>query len=1227
MLDTGCTRTCFRFGENFLRGIQTSSTNSQILCANSQMMPTAGSVKLALQFSPNFKPTADALIIKDLSAAAIIGLDVIHDLTITKNSKFVLVNGNKLSLCADSNNPKVCYTTNKLHLAPLSETMVQLKNPLKDTSYQFVAIDALRKQKFCDAITIAPSINNNSEFVTLLIANSSNQTQYIPKRTPICTIEYAQITSLNAVSEVSDTVQESIRVEDFQSCRLKLANQKGFSPQIGSIGDIGEKRKTELREIVDRFRLAFSMGEGDIGKLGYFRFTLPLLDERETAHQPPRPVPMHLKEKVDKEIGNWLELGIIEETQSGFNIPLIILKKSDGSIRVSLDARQLNTKLKPDRFPLPHLSDTLSTIGAKLSQGNECYVSTFDFARGYWQVQVEDRDQHKLAFSHRQKHYSAKRMLYGCSTAPSCFSRIMNRLFGDHPSFLLYLDDLIIIDNDYKAHLQSLEFLFRTCIKFGILLSAKKCHLAESTIQFLGHNIDKSGIKPLQKHIDAINAFPRPTNKQEVKRLLGMVNFNLKFVEGGSICLQPLYDICSIKKDFIWTETQERAFTEIKQKLQNAKGLRHRNPKLPLVLVSDASLFGAGATLYQQRKDELEVIGYFSRSFSSADQKRSMRAKELIALTLAIRHFEFFLIGTTFSCVSDHRSLLYLYREHMKTTLDLKLTNIFIYLQQFDFRIFYSPGSAPIMASADCLSRLPKFTLDELSKKCDDNNIPDKVFALLHTPAAEISTPMKTYLRALAKGNETQPPIPDTESTDAQTILLKFNDYIFDAKTIEERQRKCETLTAIFKRLEAGSKTACKKFRIDDNILFNITKDMKRIVLPFDIAKEFLKYCHTSYGHAGSKQLMKIVSKTVFIPKIEELSYDVTRLCIDCLRVKPRKMIRPSLIEKRTFECQPWAKTSVDIWDLGKTDRRGKRYLLTAVDHLTGFLECRALSKKTQSQTSEAMLSIILQHGLTTKVITDNGLEFSMNFSDVLERFRIVHVKTSAYMSMSNSKVERTHRELNQKLKLLDVKRSNWSEHYEYIKFLINNLPKSNNDNLSAAECLYGRALHVPFEVLQPVENTTEPYTKALNWYLTELHPSLMAYQFNKYAKMLEKDGEKKTPILKVGDYCLIWKPILDQGKLSKNWDGPYRVVRRYSKHSYKLVCDTTKRSFRRNIRHLRPLSKHNSTEKQEETLIQTTNAHDQRKTENRDTNPETYEDEFQNRRDFLALPFGLHSA
>ena len=83
-------------------------------------------------------------------------------------------------------------------------------------------------------------------------------------------------------------------------------------------------------------RLSFSMRPSDLRKLGYFRFTMPLIDESQTAHQPPRPIPIHLREKVDKEIENWQSLGIIQPTQSGFNIPLIIFKKADGSLRISL---------------------------------------------------------------------------------------------------------------------------------------------------------------------------------------------------------------------------------------------------------------------------------------------------------------------------------------------------------------------------------------------------------------------------------------------------------------------------------------------------------------------------------------------------------------------------------------------------------------------------------------------------------------------------------------------------------------------------------------------------------------------------------------------------------------------------------------------------------------------------------------------------------------------------
>jgi len=78
------------------------------------------------------------------------------------------------------------------------------------------------------------------------------------------------------------------------------------------------------------------------GKLSYFRYCLPLLDETQTAYQPQHPIPEKLKEKAKTEINNWRALGRISNNQSGFNIPLWILKKEDNSIRISLNARELN---------------------------------------------------------------------------------------------------------------------------------------------------------------------------------------------------------------------------------------------------------------------------------------------------------------------------------------------------------------------------------------------------------------------------------------------------------------------------------------------------------------------------------------------------------------------------------------------------------------------------------------------------------------------------------------------------------------------------------------------------------------------------------------------------------------------------------------------------------------------------------------------------------------------
>lgn len=236
-----------------------------------------------------------------------------------------------------------------------------------------------------------------------------------------------------------------------------------------------------------------------------------------------------------------------------------------------------------------------------------------------------------------------------------------------------------------------------------------------------------------------------------------------------------------------------------------------------------------------------------------------------------------------------------------------------------------------------------------------------------------------------------------------------------------------------------------------------------------------------------------------------------------------------------------------------------------------------------------------------------------------MDKFKILNVKTAAYQSRSNGKVERIHREIVAKLKLLGTKRGRWSDDWAYVQYLLNNLPKTSLDGLSAAEALYGRALHVPFETIEPIENDSEPYIKALNDYLTQIHPSLMKYQYEKYGKLLTKD-KCQAPVLKIGSTALIWKPDITQGKLSKSWAGPFVISKRISKDSYILRDPQTKRSYRRNIRHLRPVHSTESETKLDSNPVEETetNLNDQEKEKEK----EKFLDEFQRQTIFYQLPF-----
>ena len=149
----------------------------------------------------------------------------------------------------------------------------------------------------------------------------------------------------------------------------------------------------------------------------------------------------------------------------------MVVQKKDGSIRLCVDYRQLNTKTRKDAFPLPRIEETLDALS-----GAKCF-STLDLASGYNQVLVREQDREKTAFCTPFGLFEFNRMPFGLCNAPGTFQRLMERIFGDQSfhALLLYLDDIVIFSTTFQQHLQRLEMVLTRLQQHNLKLKLKIC--------------------------------------------------------------------------------------------------------------------------------------------------------------------------------------------------------------------------------------------------------------------------------------------------------------------------------------------------------------------------------------------------------------------------------------------------------------------------------------------------------------------------------------------------------------------------------------------------------------------------------------------------------------------------------------------------------------------------------------------------------------------------------
>ena len=162
-------------------------------------------------------------------------------------------------------------------------------------------------------------------------------------------------------------------------------------------------------------------------------------------------------EEVKKTIDELLAKGYIRRSFSPWAFPLLLVDKKDGSKRMCVDYRDLNTVTIKNKHPLPRIEDLFDLLRGA------CVFSKIDLRSGYFQLRIRPEDIPKTAFTCKYGLYEYTVMSFGLTNAPAYFMHLMNMVFMDYLDVfvVIFIDDILIFSKTEEEHEEHLRLVLQ----------------------------------------------------------------------------------------------------------------------------------------------------------------------------------------------------------------------------------------------------------------------------------------------------------------------------------------------------------------------------------------------------------------------------------------------------------------------------------------------------------------------------------------------------------------------------------------------------------------------------------------------------------------------------------------------------------------------------------------------------------------------------------------------
>ena len=479
--------------------------------------------------------------------------------------------------------------------------------------------------------------------------------------------------------------------------------------------DISTDTREKFKQLCNDQEGAFLKNNKDIGRTQVIEMEIDMGDSLPIA-QSPYTLPLKHYDWVHQEIETLEKAGLIERSLSPWASPVIVVPKKSAPDepprrRLCVDYRKVNALQQEVRrtdkstgclslYPLPKIDEMFSKLG-----GSKIF-STIDLRSGYYHLGLTKESRLKSAFVVPMGKWQFKRTPFGLSQAPAYFQLLIDKVLAGCSEFAMrYLDNIIIFSQSEEEHLEHLERIFQRLQQFGLKMKREKCAFFKKHIQYLGHLVSESGFEPLPEKLEAIK-MPAQTTAKEVKQFLGLIGYYRKFVPRFSNISRPLMKLTRHDTPFEWTQQCDKSFNHLRELLMQYPILRYPDPTKGYILYTDASGIGWSSVLTQEHVGEKNrskhyPICYVSGQFRGSQLNWAALTKEAYAIYMSIRRLSFYITDADVLIRCDH---LPLKKFLNKQTLNAKVNNWAVELEQFQLRINWIPGSKNLLA--DSLSRL-----------------------------------------------------------------------------------------------------------------------------------------------------------------------------------------------------------------------------------------------------------------------------------------------------------------------------------------------------------------------------------------------------------------------------------------------------------------------------------------------------------------------------------------